>query len=349
MADQQRQGQRRLRRDIQALRALAVMMVLVYHLWGNFLGGAFVGVDIFFVISGFLITQHLISHPPTNCFDLVVFWGKRIRRLLPAAFTVIAVTLLFAWLFMPSTLRGNTASSAFGATLYFANWQLSAAAVDYLAATASPTPFQHFWSLAVEEQFYLIWPVIVGVAAGLGRRFGKPNILGLLMALVTAGSLAYCIHKTATDSAAAYFVTPGRVWELASGGLLAVGYPQIHRYMQSRWWLRRLAGGSGLVVMLASCWLIRSDANFPGVVAIWPVLGALLVIAAGPQSERFAKYSPIQFLGNASYSIYLWHYPVVVLLPHIIGHSLNTFTKLIAAVGIIGLAGLSKKYIEDRW
>ena len=149
------------RPDIQGLRALAVSLVILFHLWPNRLGGGYIGVDIFFVISGFLITSHLVAHPPRNTRGLAEFWGRRIRRLLPASFLVLFATTVVSRLIAPETQWSNTARDLRGATLYVLNWRLAGSSVDYLAAENAPSPAQHFWSLSVEEQFYLIWPVLI--------------------------------------------------------------------------------------------------------------------------------------------------------------------------------------------
>ena len=163
------------RPDIQGLRAVAVLLVLAYHVWPATLTGGFIGVDVFFVISGFLITGHLLQHPPRSAHDLLEFWGRRIRRILPAALLVLAVTAIAARILAPDTRWQANASEIVASALYVENWALAANAVDYLASAASPTPVQHYWSLSIEEQFYLVWPVILLVVFWLVRRLGWPR------------------------------------------------------------------------------------------------------------------------------------------------------------------------------
>ncbi len=221
------QKSRALRTDIQGLRAAAVLLVVVYHLHAAALPGGFVGVDVFFVISGFLITSHLVSRPPASAGALAAFWGRRVRRLLPASLVVLAATLVAVRLFSPETAWQATASDARAAALYVVNWALAGQAVDYLAADNAPTAVQHFWSLSVEEQFYFGWPLLVAGVALLARRRGTSTRTALAVAfgVVTAASFAWSVHLTQTNPAAAYFVTPTRVWELGAGGLLAVLVP----------------------------------------------------------------------------------------------------------------------------
>ena len=159
------------RPDVQGLRALAVSMVVIYHLYPSLLPGGFAGVDVFFVISGFLITGHLLrEYRKTGTVSLVGFWGRRARRLLPAAMVVLAATWVASLLILPSTQLSQTAAQVRASALYFQNWQLASDAVDYLKSTAAATPVQHFWSLSVEEQFYLAWPLLFLVAVAGGAR-----------------------------------------------------------------------------------------------------------------------------------------------------------------------------------
>ncbi|MBC7596008.1 MAG: acyltransferase, partial [Kineosporiaceae bacterium] len=220
-------GQRKasdFRPDIQGLRALAVSLVLLFHLWPNRLGGGYIGVDIFFVISGFLITSHLVAHPPRNARGLAEFWGRRIRRLLPASLLVLFSTIVVSRLIAPETQWANTARDVRAATLYALNWRLAGNSVDYLASENASSPVQHFWSLSVEEQFYLIWPILILGLMLWALRSQRDQLRTAFagLAVVVAASLAYSIYETAYDPPLAYFVTPTRIWELGIGGILAV-------------------------------------------------------------------------------------------------------------------------------
>ncbi|HEY3879032.1 MAG TPA: acyltransferase, partial [Trebonia sp.] len=223
-------------------------MVVIYHLYPSALPGGFAGVDVFFVISGYLITGHLWrGYAQTGKVGLADFWGRRARRLVPAAALVLTVTWIAARIIEPATQLANTAQQILASALYYQNWQLSSDAVNYFKSANAATPVQHFWSLSIEEQFYLIWPLLFLLAtlltAILAMRRAAPALagteqaapvlantgartrraaLGVLTAALVIASLAYSIHETDANAPAAYFMTTTRMWELGAGGLLAL-------------------------------------------------------------------------------------------------------------------------------
>jgi peptidoglycan/LPS O-acetylase OafA/YrhL len=348
-----------LRTDIQGLRAVAVSLVVIYHLLPSSLAGGFTGVDVFFVISGFLITLHLMQKPPEGGRDLAKFWGRRIRRLLPASLLVLASTLVVSRIVAPDTQWGNTASQARAATLYVVNWLLARDSVDYLAAENAPSPVQHFWSLSVEEQFYFVWPILILGMVLLARRYRWNRdlaVLGGLGVLVTV-SLGYSIWETARNPAAAYFVTPTRMWELGIGGLLAVVVA-----VRQRRGLPHLLPETPRVVLAwvgfaAIAWTAVTYTGrtpFPGWQALLPVVGTALVIGAHSPMTRLSPgpllaVRPVQWLGDVSYSVYLWHWPLIVLIPQIRGHEMDNLDRTVALVLTLVLAWLTKEYVEDRF
>ncbi|MBI4944289.1 MAG: acyltransferase [Actinobacteria bacterium] len=346
-----------LRQDIQGLRVVAVMLVVLFHLWPNRITGGYVGVDVFFVISGFLITSHLVRHPPTTGTLLAAFWARRIRRLLPASLLVLLVTLVASRLVAPEVAWAATAREVVASALYVENWSLASKAVDYLGADAAATPVQHFWSLSTEEQFYLVWPLLVGALVllhglrrGTGRGPSQRLVLGTGMALVVLASLLHSVDLTASDPARAYFVTPTRAWEFGAGGLVAIlagsGAPALGALG------RTLLSWGGLVAIVVSGVWFTSATPFPGSAALLPVLGTVAVIAAaadGPGSPAPLWRLPgVQWVGAASYSIYLWHWPMIVLLPALSG-SLGRLDKAVILVLTFALSGLTKRYVEDRF
>jgi peptidoglycan/LPS O-acetylase OafA/YrhL len=349
------------RTDIQALRALAVSLVLLYHLWPNRLTGGFAGVDVFFVISGFLITSHLLTHPPRRPRDLAGFWARRIRRLLPASLLVLAVTLVATRLIAPPTQWGATAWEVVASALSVQNWRLAASSVDYLAAENAATPVQHYWSLSVEEQYYLVWPVLVLLlgllAARRGWRLATTVLVGV--SAVVAASLTYSVLATTSEPASAYFVTPTRVWELGVGGLLAAAVVRAGSLDDGRtdpWrapaWFRSAMAWTGLAAVALTALTYTGSTPFPGWRALLPVLGTAAVIAAhsvdGPASPApLMRLRPVQWLGGISYSVYLWHWPMVVLLPYLSGGSLGRLDKALILAATLLLASLTKRYVED--
>ena len=352
-------GPRAVRTDIQGLRAIAVSLVLVYHLAPHSLTGGFTGVDVFFVISGFLITLHLLERMPAHPRDLGMFWSRRVRRLLPASLLVLAVTLAGSRLVAPETQWENTARQARAAALYVVNWLLARDAVDYLAAENAPSPVQHFWSLSVEEQFYFVWPVLIlllGALARATRRRPLPVVLAGL-AVLTATSLAWSIHETATNPAAAYFVTPTRMWELGVGGLLAT--VTLLRPGRLRPWAATPFAWVGLLAIGWAAATYTGHTPFPGWQAAMPVLGTAAVIAAQPPEAKgeqrwlspgpLLALPPVQWLGDISYSVYLWHWPLIVLVPDATGHALTWTDRGAILVATLLLAWLTKVLVEDRF
>ena len=348
-----------MRTDIQALRAIAVLLVLVYHLVPTRLTGGFVGVDVFFVISGFLITSHLLQHPPRSAGDVADFWSRRIRRLLPASLLVLAVTLVASRLVAPETQWLNTAKQAAFAALYVVNWSLASDSVDYLAAENAASPVQHFWSLSVEEQFYFVWPIVIGLLFVWGLRRGRPGpvvILGL--SLIATVSLVYSIAATAIAPASAYFVTPTRAWEFALGGILAAALgglrPGGGRDQIAVPWspgARVVLAVAGLAAIALTAVTFDGTTPFPSWRALLPTVGTVAVIAAmptaalGPVGAALAL-RPVQWIGGVSYAVYLWHWPIIVLLQNVSG-GLGVLDAAAVLVTTFVLAAVTKRFVED--
>jgi peptidoglycan/LPS O-acetylase OafA/YrhL len=344
---------RGVRPEIQALRAVAVGMVVVYHAVPRLMPGGYIGVDVFFVISGFLITSHLARElETTGRLSFTRFYVRRARRLLPAALTVLGVVGLFTLLRLPSTMWGGIGEQLLSSTFYVQNWTLAGQSVDYLAAGSRPGPLQHFWSLSVEEQFYIVWPALLALAVVLGRHWaGRRRALCLAIAAVTALSFGYSLLATAQSPAWAYFVTTTRAWELGAGGLLAVTLPKLPGPRSLRITLSWLGLG-----VIAVCALRMNGATaFPGYAAALPVLGAVAVIAAGSEpgrlsSSRILDWRFLQWIGDLSYSIYLWHWPLLILVPVLLkgpGYHPPTVVMPLIAAAAIPVAAVSKRWIED--
>ncbi|MFI6268493.1 acyltransferase family protein [Micromonospora zamorensis] len=353
MTDSKRTSRGLLRPEIQALRALAVLLVVLFHFWPHRIPGGYVGVDVFFAISGFLITAHLVREVEKNgSVRLRTFWARRIRRLLPASLLVLVATAgaVFIWvpqLYWPQILREIAA-----ATLYVENWQLAHDAVDYLAAENVRSPVQHYWSLSVEEQFYLIWPILIVLAVLVARRVRRTDPIGAIrvtLALIVAASFAYSVYETSANSAAAYFVTPTRAWEFGAGAMLAT-LPGLGRSASDR--TRAAVSWLGLLLIGVAAFVLHSGTPFPGYAAALPVVGTLAAIWAGATSPRWSPLrpmasAPVQKLGDWSYSIYLWHWPPIVIFELATGDKMTWPVNFVVIAGVVALAALTKRFVED--
>ena len=347
-----------MRQEIQGLRALAVLLVLLFHLWPEQLPGGYVGVDVFFVISGFLITAHLLVEVErTGTVWLRQFWARRVRRLLPAAYLVLLVSALGTLLLVPRVLWQQFFGEVLASALYVENWALAVASVDYLASGNTASPVQHYWTLAVEEQFYLVWPVLMLVGAWLagGRRRALRRAdplrtrLLLVLGAVFALSLGYSLVVTATDPAWTYFVTPARAWEFGAGALLAFA-PAVASYLSPLG--RVLLGWAALAVLVLAALVLDAGTPMPGTAAVWVVLASAALIWVGApahplSSARLLSLAPVRFLGDISYSVYLWHWPLIVLVPYATERALTGGDKVGILLGTLVLAAATKYWIED--
>ncbi len=334
-----------LRREIQALRALAVLLVVLYHLWPEVVRGGYIGVDVFFVISGYLITGMLLSElEGSGRISLAGFWARRARRLLPAALLTVLATAALTLVFVPLVHWQQFFAEMRASTLYFENWQLSHDAVDYFAADDGPSPVRHYWTLSAEEQFYLAWPLLMAVAL-LVRRHGRRRVLIVVLGACAAASLAYSVSKTASDPAVAYLITPARAWEFAAGGLLVL----LPRFDVTPPAARGVLAAIGLGAIVFAAFIYSDATAFPGWAALLPVLGTVAVIRAGtpPGTGRLYGLPGVQGLGAISYAVYLWHWPLLVLAPFALHRELDTQTRLAIFALTIVLSVLSKVLVED--
>ena len=309
-----------MRKDIQGLRALAVLAVFGYHMRPDWVTGGFAGVDVFFVVSGFLISAHLLKEiRDTGSIRLALFWSRRARRLLPASFTVLAASLAAVWFIVPQPLQERFYRDISAATLYVANWVFAADATDYLASSNSPSIAQHFWSLGVEEQIYLIWPLLlVALWKALRFRFSPAAIFVAGISLVTVNSFAYSVFLVVSNDPSGYFSTLSRVWEFGLGALVAV--VSVWRpgwKLQSESFRAGIAWSSWLV-LLSFVFVFNSEFGFPGAWALVPTAATCFILLAQSSENdlglsRLIGMRPVQFLGDNSYSIYLWHWPLLVI------------------------------------
>ncbi len=358
------------RAEIQGLRALSVTLVVVYHLWPKLLPGGYIGVDVFFVVSGFLISRHLFQElRDTGRIGVRAFWARRIRRLLPASFFVLAATLGAALIWIPLSSRVHELTNIGATAVYVVNWVFGHDAVDYLSQDNAPSIVQQYWSLAVEEQLYVIWPllllaIVFAARAILRRRRGSSwkstdrYVIGAALVLVFIASLITSVSLTASAPGAAYFSTFVRAWEFAAGGLLALATMVFAE--RSVVWMNSRAGraateiapwfGAGIIAVCA--FAFNGNTPFPSATALVPVIGALLVLAVDPQGRpmSFRTVSnvwPIRGVGKWSYSIYLWHWPLVVLFPLIFGVAIGLRAGLLVGAVALVLGALTSRFVED--
>jgi peptidoglycan/LPS O-acetylase OafA/YrhL len=334
------------RPDIQGLRALAVVAVIVDHLF-DYPSGGFVGVDVFFVISGFLITGLLLKeHQRAGSISFKGFYERRVRRIMPLALLVLVATVAASWFIVTAARFQTILEDGIWSLLFAANWRYAVIGTDYMQAGGPVSPLQHFWSLAVEEQFYLVWPLLIVLVLGLGpSRLGWSHaravrVLGLVMAALVICSLAFAIWETQTTPAVAYFSTFSRAWELGIGALIAIWAGFLAKIPQAA---RPVLAYGGLAGIAWSLFAITGEMPFPGPWAVVPVLSTALVIAAGcggdarllaPLTNRASQY-----IGNISYSLYLWHFPAILLIGALMPeHDVTYFVAVLAAVVIFSVA-----------
>ena len=320
---------RKFRPDIEGLRAFAVLSVIAYHANLGHVSGGFVGVDVFFVISGFLITRQLVASVGRGGLrTLPTFYARRIRRLLPAGVIVVIATVVVARFWAPPLQVRSIAVDGITTTFYGLNYRLAIEGTQYLHQEDTASPLQHFWSLGVEEQFYIFWPVLIVLVTVLGRRY-RMGLLTVVLAAITVVSFYYSVTVTKVDAPLAYFSLHTRAWELGLGALVAVSAAHLAR---SPRWLGEICAVVGLGVVLASAFVLSGSTAYPGSAALLPVGGAALVIAAGcgprRRVERLLAEPFLQCVGKISYSWYLWHWPMLVLAPMIVGHALNWPARL---------------------
>lgn len=345
------------RPEIQALRAIAVMLVVGYHLRPGVIKAGYIGVDVFFVISGFLITSQLFREMVrTGTIRLTQFYARRVRRLLPAGFTVLLASAVFTVLWLPKPFWTQTFTEIGASALFCVNWVI---AHKFLVGNTIVTPVGHYWSLSVEEQFYFVWPGLMLLTVLIvGRMFGrrvKPlaeadqrKILVPLMALMFVLSAATSVILNRHVPTYAEWITPTKVWEFAAGGLLALLSTDRPRHNVA---VAALASWAGLAIIFASVW-VNDSVAYPGGLPAAPVVGTVLVIWAGQVDHPWAPsslmaFGPVQLIGDISYGVYLWQWPLIMMYPYVRGSQASLHGMVIIVAAALLLGWLSKVLIED--
>ncbi len=338
----------RFRPDLEGLRAVAVILVLLFHAGVPGFGGGYIGVDVFFVLSGFLITGLVVRElESTGTVSLVAFYARRARRLLPAAAVALVATVVASAIFLPPLRVPDIAADGTAAALYVSNLRFAFQATDYLQSELAPSPLLHYWSLGVEEQFYVFWPAVVLLVTRGAVRPGRR--VGITVVAIAAASFVFALWLTSAAEPWAFFSLPARAWELALGGCLAVAGTRLSLLPE------RAAAGAGwigLALIVLAGFALNETTPFPGYAALLPTVGAALVIVSGAQPTalgpaRLLGTAIPRFFGRISYSLYLWHWPLLVLPAVAAGAPLPLPERVALVVASVVLAVATNRLVED--
>jgi peptidoglycan/LPS O-acetylase OafA/YrhL len=327
--------------QIQGLRALAALLVTLFH--AKWVSGGFIGVDIFYVISGFLITGLLLREiERTGTINFKEFYARRFKRLLPTSFFVLAITAVISWALIPATMRSSLGRDVIAASLYVSNYLFAWWQADYQNLDATPSPVIHYWSLAVEEQFYFIWPMLILIFFTLAKALKNRIFLTYFVVAITLSSFIFSIYLTETSPIWAFYSLPTRAWELGLGALLVL-IPPIKT--------KKFVGLFGFTLLIISAFVFNEGTAFPGINAALPVLGTVLLLATinswPPVLNDVANSRLFQWLGEISYPLYLWHWPLLVLPSTYLARPLEVYERVLAIIATILLADLTHRFIEE--
>lgn len=324
--------------QIQALRAFAALLVIIFH--AKITAGGYIGVDIFYVISGFLITGLILRElEKTGKLDLRAFYLRRIKRLLPTSFVVLMVTAVVSWLVFPSTMREELGKDIFAAAVYVSNFLFAIWQMDYQNLNALPPVVIHYWSLAVEEQFYLFWPIIIFLLYKSGGR----RRVGYGVLAITLASFLFSLYLTSNSPIWAFYSLPTRAWELGAGALLLFLPKKIKLHGAYTW----------LAIIAITYASIRFTDNtpFPGRAALLPVLGTMFALASIGRWPKVIDQLGVsrfsQWLGEISYPLYLWHWPLLVIPVLYLGRSLHLYERGLAIIATVVFADLTHRFLEE--
>ncbi|MGY0691342.1 acyltransferase family protein [Virgibacillus sp. FSP13] len=340
--------ERKFRPEIEGLRVVAALLVAIYHIWFNRVSG---GVDVFFVISGFLITTSIIS--TINRTGEYRFWpyiSKLMKRLLPSTFFILGVILIASVFLLPQSILGKTIREVFASMFYYQNWQLAISSTDYLDASQMKTPVEHFWALSIQGQFYIIWFLVFSFILLMIKKYKLRNarkLINVVLGLLFVSSFIYSIYLTAVNQPWAYFITFTRVWEFALGGLLCVNlsYIKVNKIFAT------VVGWLGLVGLILTGIVFNVSEMFPGYIAIWPMVCALFIVLAGTRDTKYGVKrflgSPIMVkLGGISFAIYLWHWVILEFYRYNVQETPGIAVGVLIIIVSIILSFLTTRFIE---
>jgi peptidoglycan/LPS O-acetylase OafA/YrhL len=337
----------RFRADIEGMRAIAVVLVLLYHAALGPFGGGYVGVDVFFVVSGFLITGVLLRDFGDGVRSLPGFWARRARRLLLASVLVIVATIVAGRFVLDPLAQRSLARDAIAAGVFVVNIVFARRAGDYFASQLAPSPLLHFWSLAVEEQFYLLWPLLLLAFRRLRRR--RTAVLLTAIGSLWVASFVASIVVTEHHGPWAFYLLPTRAWELLSGAAVAIVGHRVAAWIPSTW--RAALGWLGVGAVCSAALLLGGRQDFPGWIALWPVAGTVAMVLGGISAashgpQRLLSSAPLVWIGRRSYGIYLWHWPALVLVAAAAG-PLVAWQRGAVVCGSVVIAALTYQVLEN--
>jgi peptidoglycan/LPS O-acetylase OafA/YrhL len=343
-------GDRKFRPDVEGLRAVAVLLVVLYHAGIPRLTGGFVGVDVFFVLSGFVITGLLLrERANSGATRLLAFYGRRSRRILPAATLVIIVTVLASYHWLGFITGDATAQVGKSASLFYANFHFISTGTNYLASKAPPSALQNFWSLSVEEQFYVLYPSLFILAAVVWSNVSLRLKLTALLSAAVVASFTWSIVQTSSNGVAAYFSPFTRAWELALGGLVSVGSVQLAKLPRT---VALTMTWVGLAGILIAGFALNGTTPYPGSAVALPVIATALVVAGGTAAPKWGaewilRLPPFRWLGKLSYSLYLWHYPILIIAAQYAVHPLSVGDNLLWVLLALAFSIVSYFAVEN--
>ncbi|MGO2547361.1 acyltransferase family protein [Mammaliicoccus vitulinus] len=340
--------ERKFRPEIEGIRIIAALLVAIYHIWFGKVSG---GVDVFFVVSGFLITTSIISTiNKTGEFKFWPYISKLMKRLFPLAFIIILVILILSIFFLPSTIFDKTIKEVISSMFYYQNWQLAISNTDYLDANQMKSPLEHYWAMSIQGQFYIIWFLLFTGILFLIKKYNLSNgkrLVNVVLGVIFVASFAYSVYLTEVNQPLAYFITFTRVWEFALGGLLCINLSRI----KISNFAAEIIGWIGLIGLILTGALFDVSTMFPGYIALWPMTCALLIILSGNKETKYGVKNflsmPIMIkLGGVSFGIYLWHWVLLSFYKYNISETPGIISGVLIIALSIVLSFITTKYVE---